>query len=99
METLNDNKIKHIANLAKLNISEQELEKYQKQLSDIMTEINKIVEVKIDEDDIMISPTDNKDCYDEDIVETHISKEEAFKNTKNQKGDYIVVPKVLEGEE
>lgn len=91
--------VKHIADLAKLNVSEQELEKYQKQLSDIMTEINKIVEVEIEDDDIMISPTDNEDCYSLDIVETHISKEEAFKNAKNKKGDYIVVPKVLEGEE
>ena len=91
--------VKHIADLAKLNVSKKELEKYQKQLSDIMTEINKIVEVEIEDDDIMISPTDNKDCYNEDIVETHISKEDALKNDKNKKGDYIVVPKVLEGEE
>jgi len=99
LEILTDSKIKHIADLAKLNIKEQELEKYKKQLSDIMTEINKIEEVKIDENDIMISPTDNENCYDEDIVKLHISKEEAFKNAKNQKGGYIVVPKILEGEE
>ena len=65
----------------------------------IMTEIDKIVEVEIENDDIMISPTDNRNRYSEDIVEEHISRDDAFINAKNKKGDYIIVPKVVGGEE
>lgn len=96
---INEEQVKHIADLAKLNIKNEEIQKYQKQLSDIMTEIDKIVEVDIENDDIMISPTDNKNCYSEDVVENHISREDAFKNAKNVKASYITVPKVIEGEE
>jgi len=96
---INEEQVKHIADLAKLNIKAEELEKYKKQLTDIMTEINKIEEVSISNDNIMISPTDNKNCYSEDVVEQHISREDAFKNAKNVKASYITVPKVIEGEE
>ena len=96
---INEEQVRHIADLAKLNIKDEEIEKYQKQLSDIMTEIDKIVEVEIENDDIMISLTDNKNCYSEDVVEQHISRDDAFKNAKNVKANYITVPKVIEGEE
>jgi len=96
---INEEQVKHIADLAKLNIKDEEIEKYKKQLSDIMTEIDKIVEVEIENDNIMISPTDNRNRYSEDVVESHISREDAFINAKNKKGDYITVPKVVGGEE
>ena len=89
-------KVNHIANLAKLNINDNEMEIYQKQLTDILTEIDKILKVDIKDKQIMISPTTNENCYSEDVIETHISKSEAFKNAKRVKGDYIIVPKVIE---
>ena len=96
---IREEQVKHIAGLARLDIKDEEMEKYKKQLSDIMSEINKIVDVDIDNEDIMISPSDNKNNYSEDIVENHISKSDALLNAKRVKGDYITVPKVIEGEE
>lgn len=96
---INEEQVKHIAELAKLNVKEEEMGKYQKQLSDILTEIEKIIEVNIDTNEIMISPTDNKNCYSEDIIEQHISRDDAFLNAKRTRGNYITVPKVIEGEE
>lgn len=93
---ISEEKVKHIANLAKLNVTEEEMNKYQKQLTDILTEIDKILKVDIANDEIMISPSDNKNCYSEDVIESHISKSDALKNAKRIKGDYIIVPKVIE---
>lgn len=96
MKMISKEKVNHIANLAKLNINDNEMEIYQKQLTDILTEIDKILKVDIKDKQIMISPTTNENCYSEDVIETHISKSEAFKNAKRVKGDYIIVPKVIE---
>ncbi len=93
---ISEDKVKHIADLAKLNISDSEMSKYQQQLTDILTEIDKILKVDIINDEIMISPSDNKNMYSEDVIESHISKSDALKNAKRVKGDYIVVPKVIE---
>lgn len=96
---INEEQVKHIADLAKLNIKDEEMEKYKKQLTDILSEIEKIVEVDVANDEIMISPTDNKNCYTEDAIEQHISREDAFLNAKRTRANYIAVPKVIEGEE
>lgn len=93
---IEEEKVNHIASLAHLSLTKEEMPKYQKQLTDIWQEIEKITSVPLEEKDIMISPTDNKDCYKEDIIGTHISRELAFQNAKHTKQDYIVVPKVVE---
>ena len=93
---IDEEKVRHIASLAKLNVSDDEMIKYQKQLTDILTEIDKILKVDIKNEEIMISPSDNRNVYSLDVIENHISKSDAFKNAKRVKGDYIVVPKVIE---
>ena len=93
---ISEEKVKHIADLAKLNVTSEEMSKYQQQLTDILTEIDKILKVDITNDEIMISPINNKNCYSEDVIESHISKSDALKNAKRVKGDYIIVPKVIE---
>ena len=93
---IDEGKVRHIADLAKLNIEDDEMSKYQKQLTDILTEIDKILKVDIKNEDIMISPSDNRNVYSLDVIENHISKNDAFKNAKRVKGDYIIVPKVIE---
>ena len=57
---IEENEVKHIADLAKLEVSESEMKKYQKQLTDIWNDIEKIVNVEIPDVDIMISPCISK---------------------------------------
>lgn len=93
---ISEEKVKHIADLAKLNVTSEEMSKYQQQLTDILTEIDKILKVDIKNEEIMISPSNNRNCYSEDVIESHISKSDALKNAKRVKGNYIIVPKVIE---
>lgn len=93
---IEEEKVKHIAGLAHLTLKDEEMPKYQQQLTDILTEIDKIISLPLGEEEIMISPTTNRDCYKEDVIGTHLSQELAFKNAKHVKQDYIVVPKVVE---
>jgi aspartyl-tRNA(Asn)/glutamyl-tRNA(Gln) amidotransferase subunit C len=96
MEKLTDKEVMHVANLARLNINEDEVEKYKNQLSAILTEIDKITNVDLrEEGDILIAPIDHSDVYKEDVEGKMLTKEEIFMNAKNISGDYIVVPKVL----
>lgn len=96
MEKLNTTEVLHVADLARLNVLENEIAKYGEQLGSILTEIEKITKVDISEDgEILIAPTTNQNIYKEDIESTMLTKEEIFKNTKNEDRDYLVVPKVI----
>ena len=91
---LSKKEVDHIANLGRLYVNEDEYEKYGKQLSDILSEIDKINDVDI-EGDILIAPTDNQNKYRQDLIGPMLNHEEIFKNAKNVSGDYITVVKVL----
>ena len=96
MEKLKLEQVEHVANLAKLSISEEEMDKYSIQLASILTEIDKINKVEIDpKGEILIAPTENKNEYSEDEVGEMLTKDEIFQNAKHVVDGYVVVPKVL----
>jgi len=57
----------HVAHLARISIEDTEVEIYQKELNEILNEMKKINEVDVKNDEILISPSDNKNIYREDI--------------------------------
>lgn len=97
MEKLSKEQVMHVAKLAKLSVSEGEVEKYASQLAAILTEIDKINKVDIsDDEELLITPMKHSNRFSDDTIGDMLSKEEIFKNVKNHNDDYIVVPKVIE---
>ena len=95
MELLTKEQVRHVADLAHISITEQEEDMYLTQLNDILNEIKKIEEVDVDNEEIMISSVDKVNCYKEDVPGVMDKRDEILKNSKLRKGDFIVVPKVL----
>ena len=95
---LSKEEVLHVADLARLHVEEDEIEIYGKQLYDILSEIEKIEDVKDAGDEIMFSPCTNINEYSNDTIGPMLSKEEIFKNVKHSNEDFIVVPKVIDGE-
>jgi len=96
MDRLTKEQVEHVANLARLKVNEEEINKYSIQLAQILTEIDKINKVDIKENgNILIAPTNNLNKYRSDEVGEMLKKEEIFRNSKHVSDGYIVVPKVL----
>jgi aspartyl-tRNA(Asn)/glutamyl-tRNA(Gln) amidotransferase subunit C len=92
---LNREKVLHVADLAKLSLTEDEIKKYQEQLTNILGEIDKINKVEIDTDEIMISPSNNKNVFSEDEVYSSNNPKSILNNAKKTNGDYIEVIGVI----
>ncbi|MCI5835157.1 MAG: aspartyl/glutamyl-tRNA amidotransferase subunit C [Firmicutes bacterium] len=85
--------VEHVNDLARLK--EEDLEKYEVKLNDIMTEIDKILDVEINTKEIMISPIENINrYYDESEIEL-IDKKEVLEMANKTNGDFIVVSRVI----
>lgn len=85
--------VEHVNDLARLK--EEDLEKYEVQLNEIMTEIDKILDVEINTKEIMISPIENINrYYDESEIEL-IDKKEVLEMANKTNGDFIVVSRVI----
>lgn len=82
-----------VAHLARVYIDENEIEMYKGQLEAIMNEINKINEVEIIDDDIMISPSSNINKYREDIPKK--AKDDVLSNAPKTNGNYIQIKRFV----
>lgn len=88
--------VKHIAKLARLNFTDEELNKLSLQLSDIVDMANEIE--KLDTENV--KPTahilENTNVFRKDEVKPSYDREEILKNAPTKESGCISVPRVVE---
>ncbi len=88
--------VKHIAKLSRLNLSDEELEKYSNQLSSIVDMANEIASINTDN----VKPTahilENVNVFRKDEVAPSYDREEILKNAPTKESGCISVPRVVE---
>lgn len=94
--SISKEEIKHIANLSKLNIAENELDKYAETLSSIVEMANQISSLNTDN----VKPTahilENVNVFRKDEVKPSFSREIILKNAPTKESGCISLPKVVE---
>ena len=98
MEKLSKEEVLHVAELARIAISESEIEKYQVQLKQIMDSVDKIKEVEVDDDQMLIANWSALTKLREDKPGEMLNPKEVIGNAPRHSGNYIEVPVVI-GEE
>lgn len=87
--------VSHVAKLASLPLKKEEIEKFQKQLSSILTYITKLNE--LDTENIEPTPqvTGLENVVREDQPSPSLSQEEVLKNTKSKHSGFFKVPAIF----
>ena len=93
-----DNKItKRIANLAKLELTDQEIEEYSKDLSNILNWMDELKKVDVTGVEPVSSVNENKLFESEDLeFVDKVKKQQILLNAPDKNEDYFTVPKVIE---
>lgn len=89
--------IDRLAELSRLNFSEEENEAIRTDLQKMLNFVDKLSEVDTEGIEPLVFMTDEVNRYREDEVKVDISHEEALKNAPKRDSDYFKVPKVLGG--
>jgi len=88
--------ILHIANLSKLYIEDSKIEKYTKDLSEMVDLANSLEKVNVEN----VNPTnhilDIKNVFRKDEVSPSSTREDILKNAPQSQGGCVSVPKVVE---
>ena len=95
MDKLTKEEVMHIAYLARINLDEKEIEKYQVELKQILNEVEKINQVQGYDEERMIAPWDNNTKPRQDIEDDMLDSKEVLKNVPRKNGNYIEVPVVI----
>nr|WP_246187610.1 Asp-tRNA(Asn)/Glu-tRNA(Gln) amidotransferase subunit GatC [Ornithinibacillus caprae] len=88
--------VKHVANLARLEVSEQEAEMFTEQLSSIITFAEQLNELDTDGVEPTTHVLDLKNVMRKDEPKKWITKEEAMKNAPDQQDGQYRVPSILD---
>ena len=95
MEKLSKEEVLHVANLARINLSPDEIEKYRVDLKKLMNEVDKIKDIKGYDDDLMISPVEYNTELREDKEGKMLDYKTALKNAPHSTGNFVEVPVML----
>lgn len=86
--------VEHVAKLARLKLSEEEKEKYTKQLGDILMYVNQLNEVDTQGVEPMSHAVSFCNVLREDEVIYQQTKEELMKNAPQEEQGYFKVPRI-----
>lgn len=88
--------VEHVAELARLELSDEEKEEYTQQLGNILDYVNKLDEVDTDN----VQPTAHalplKNVFRDDKVEKSLDREKVVENAPDSMRNYIRTPKIME---
>lgn len=85
----------HIAKLASLNLSQEEIEKYAKDMEDILDFANTINNVNTDEIDENEALNENCNVFRKDEIQEFEDKELLLQNAPTQEEGMFQIPKVI----
>lgn len=92
---LTKEEVLHVAELARISLTEEEIEKYQVQLKQLLNDVEKINDVKGFDDDILIACWEENTMLRKDEVGAMLDPKEVIHNAPRHSGNYIEVPVVI----
>ena len=87
--------ISHVANLARLNMSQEEVEAMARQLDEILTYVAKLNELNTEGTKPTTHAISIVNAFREDEVKPSLPREKALINGPRQNGELFVVPRVI----
>ena len=88
--------VKKIATLSRMKIEDKEVERFSKELSKIITWVEKLNEVDTKKTLPIANPSDIKIPFREDEINDGKIEEKILENAPEKKAGYFIVPKVVE---
>ena len=95
MDKLSREEVLHVAHLARINLEEDEIEKFRVQLKKLMDDIDKIKEVKDYDEDLMISPVEHTSDLRKDEEGKMLDYKKVMENVPHSTGNFVEVPVML----
>lgn len=97
-EKLTREEVLHVAELARIKVTEEELEKYQVELKQLLNDVEKINDVQGFDDEILIANWSSETILREDESKEMLNPKTVVENAPRHSGNYIEVPVVISEE-
>jgi aspartyl-tRNA(Asn)/glutamyl-tRNA(Gln) amidotransferase subunit C len=92
MARITRDEVLHVARLARLELSDDEVAKFQEQLSDILEAVSKVSELDLADVPPTSHPLAIRNAWAEDVPHECLPLEDAFANAPDRDDDHFRVP-------
>jgi aspartyl-tRNA(Asn)/glutamyl-tRNA(Gln) amidotransferase subunit C len=92
MARITRDEVLHVARLARLELTEDEVTKFQEQLSDILEAVSKVSELDLSDVPATAHPLEIQNAWDEDVPHDCLPLDDVFANAPDRDEDYFRVP-------
>lgn len=93
---LTKEEVLHVAHLARLALTEEEIEKFRSQLKTLLDDIKKIEKITDYDEEMMFTPITQTASLREDVVEEVEKTAEILKNVPSKNGNFVEVPVMID---
>ncbi len=93
---IDKNTVKHICNLARIDLDEDELEDYAEQLAKIVIYVEKIDNLKLDDVPQALNPYEGVNVYRDDTASAFDNISGLINLFPEREGNFIKIPKVID---
>lgn len=87
--------VKKIANLARLEFSEEEIGNYTNEMNQILNYMEKLNELDTENVKPLSHPIENSNVFRDDVLKESTLREQALKNAPDKTNEHFKVPKVI----
>ena len=91
-DRLTDKEVMHVANLAKINVSSEEIDKYARDLKLLLDEVEKIRDIEITTDELLVTPVEHESVLRKDTDTSSVDFNDIKKNIPAVTGNFVEVP-------
>jgi len=88
--------VQHIANLANLSLTQEEIEKFQKQLGDVLEYIEILNELDTEKVEPTFQVTGLKNVFRDDEIENCLSLKQALSSAKSKYNGYFKIKPIFD---
>ncbi|AGX02331.1 aspartyl/glutamyl-tRNA amidotransferase subunit C [Bacillus sp. NRRL B-14911] len=96
MSRISEDQVRHVAHLARLEISDEEAARMQKELEKMLSFAEQLSELDTEKVEPTSHVLDIKNVFREDIAKEGLPQEEVLKNAPDHQDGQIKVPSILE---
>ena len=92
MARITRDEVLHVARLARLELTDADVEKFQAQLSNILEAVSKVSELDLSDVPPTSHPLEIANAWGEDVPRDCLPLDEVFANAPDRDGDYFRTP-------
>lgn len=92
MDKLTKEEVLHVAYLARIKVTDDEIEKYQIDLKKLLDDVDKIKDIEVESSELLVTPVEHESILRSDQDTRSVDFNEMKKNVPATTGNFVEVP-------